>query len=178
MGKLKVTLVLYILFWFANPIQAQEIDSVFEKEYEELMNEPSVGPSMENVAEINQLLNEARKHLSTPYRAGGKDPRGFDCSGFVGHCFWNTLGIKTPASSSEFNKYGMAVSVDDCRPGDVICFKGSRRNKRIGHVGIVTEVNNGNVFFIHSANRGGIRSDQLNDPYYKSRFSRIRRIIP
>ena len=111
MGKLKFLFILSVVFWFANPIKAQEIDSVFEAEYEALMNEPSVGPSMENVAEINLLLIEARKHLSTPYRAGGKDPRGFDCSGFVGHCYFNTLGIKTPASSSEFNKYGMAVRI-------------------------------------------------------------------
>ncbi len=177
MGKINFIFILSALFLTVSPLKAQEIDSLIEDEYELWLDEPGVGPSMENVAEINILLTEARKHLSTPYRAGGKDPRGFDCSGFVRHCYLNTLGIKTPASSSEYNKYGMPVKLEDCRPGDVICFKGSRRNKRIGHVGIVTEVIDGNVYFIHSANRGGIRYDQLNAPYYKTRFAGIRRII-
>ena len=158
--------------------QTEELDSVIDGELE-FFSEPSVGPSFENVAEVNFLLTEARKHLATPYRAGGKTPGGFDCSGFVRHCYSSTLGITTPASSYEYNKYGRTVSIEDCRPGDVICFKGHRLgSRRIGHVGIITEISNGNIFFIHSANRGGIRYDQLNAPYYKNRFVGIKRIIP
>lgn len=139
--------------------------------------EPLAGPSSENVAAVNALLSEAYKHLETPYRSGGKTPGGFDCSGFVRHCYTSVLGITTPASSNEYNKYGMAVNTENCRPGDVICFKGSRNGSRIGHVGIITEVSKENVYFIHSANRGGIRFDQLNTPYYRKRFVGIRRII-
>jgi len=181
MGQLKPLLISFIFIFGFTCLKAQteELDSVIEGELE-FFPEPSVGPSFENVAEVNFLLVEARKHLATPYRSGGKSPGGFDCSGFVRHCYSSTLGIKTPASSFEYNKYGFAVSVEDCRPGDVICFKGSRKSsRRIGHVGIITEISNGgDIYFIHSANRGGIRYDQLNAPYYKSRFVGIKRIIP
>ncbi len=138
---------------------------------------PMAGPSAESVVEVNALLKEAYVHLETPYRSGGKTPGGFDCSGFVRHCYTYVLGITTPASSHEYNHYGLAVKTDDCRPGDVICFKGSRNGSRIGHVGIVTEVSKENIYFIHSANRGGIRFDQLSAPYYRKRFVGIRRII-
>ncbi len=159
-------------------VQAQFLDTFINEDLE-YNSEASIGPSLENVASINFLLQEAKRHLSTPYRAGGKNPGGFDCSGFVRHCYGSTLGITTPASSFEYKKFGMAVSIEDCRPGDIICFKGSsKRNRRIGHVGIVTEISNNNIFFIHSANRGGIRYDELNAPYYKMRFVGIRRIIP
>lgn len=178
MGQIKYFAILVFSFVVNNTANAQLVDSLFDEEIE-FYDEPSVGPSMENVAEINLLLIEAKKHLETPYRAGGKTPGGFDCSGFVRHCYLNTLGIKTPASSSEYNQYGMAVKIEDCRPGDVICFKGhNKKKRRIGHVGIITEISDGNVYFIHSANRGGIRYDQLNAPYYKTRFAGIRRIIP
>jgi hypothetical protein len=180
MGQLKTYFFCFVLIFTCTSSKAQteELDSLIDGELE-FSTEPSVGPSFENVAEVNFLLIEARKHMATPYRSGGKSPGGFDCSGFVRHCYSSTLGIVTPASSSEYNKYGRAVSIDDCRPGDIICFKGHRRgSKRIGHVGIITEISNGNIFFIHSANRGGIRYDQLNAPYYKSRFVGIKRIIP
>jgi len=178
MGQIKYIVVCFLVLASFKPTSAQFIDSFLDEELD-FYDEPSVGPSMENVAEINLLLNEAKKHLATPYRAGGKTPSGFDCSGFVRHCYTSSLGIKTPASSSEFNKYGMAVNIEDCRPGDVICFKGNnKRKRRIGHVRIITEISDGNVYFIHSANTGGIRYDQLNAPYYKTRFAGIRRIIP
>lgn len=180
MGQLKFIFLTILLVFASIKANAQidELDTIIEGELE-FFSAPEVGPSFENVAEVNFLLSEARKHLATPYRSGGKTPGGFDCSGFVRHCYSSTLGVKTPASSSEYNKFGSAVSIDDCRPGDIICFKGHRRgSRRIGHVGIITEISNGDIYFIHSANRGGIRYDQLNAPYYKSRFIGIKRIIP
>ena len=133
----------------------------------------------QNVGEkASKLVISSMEFLGVPYRAGGTNSNtGFDCSGFVRHCYSYTLGIKTPASSHEYNRYGVAVNIDDCRPGDVICFNGSRIGSRIGHVGIITEVSKENIYFIHSAIRGGIRFDQLNAPYYLKRFVGIRRII-
>jgi len=161
--KIKLIAILFLLL-FTN-LQAQDTTRLV------------AGPSAESIAEVNALLKESYRHLATPYISGGKTPGGFDCSGFVRHCYSSTLGIKTPASSHEYNRYGVAVNIDDCRPGDVICFNGSRIGSRIGHVGIITEVSKENIYFIHSAIRGGIRFDQLNAPYYRKRFVGIRRII-
>jgi cell wall-associated NlpC family hydrolase len=128
--------------------------------------------------EINALLQEAYTHMGTRYRGGGKSPQGFDCSGFVGYCYSSVLGIKTPASSSGFHSAGIQVSVSEAKPGDVICFTGSNASRRIsGHVGIITEVTDSNVYFIHSATSSGIRIDSVNQPYYKNRFLEIRRFF-
>ncbi|MFM1793502.1 MAG: hypothetical protein RLZZ252_1856 [Bacteroidota bacterium] len=128
--------------------------------------------------EINALLQEAYTHMGTRYRGGGKTPQGFDCSGFVGYCYSNVLGIKTPASSSGFHGAGLQVSKLDAKPGDVICFTGSNASRRIsGHVGIITEVTDSNIYFIHSATSSGIRIDSVNQPYYKNRFLEIRRFF-
>jgi cell wall-associated NlpC family hydrolase len=134
--------------------------------------------SSTHIVEINRLIFTAEKHLGTPYRYGGKKPGGFDCSGFVLYCYGSTLGIKLPASATEYTKYGKAITRDSARPGDVICFKGySTRSSSIGHVGMITEVTPTEIHFIHSASHGGIRYDKLSQQYYTTRFLGIRRIL-
>lgn len=130
------------------------------------------------IVEINRVIHCAESQLGTPYRWAGKKPGGFDCSGFVLYCYGSTLGIKLPASATEYTKYGIPVSTKNARPGDVICFTGyNQYNRIIGHVGIIAEVTPTEIYFIHSALNGGIRYDVLSLAYYKTRFMGIRRIL-
>ncbi|WP_409021333.1 C40 family peptidase [Dyadobacter sp. CY261] len=123
---------------------------------------------------IQSLVSFANRHLHIPYRSGGSSKRGFDCSGFVRYCF-NQWNITLPHSSAAQAEHGEAVELDDAKPGDLIFFKGnSTKSKRIGHVGIITEVAPGYVKFIHSAWKGGIRYDLLDAAYYSKRFVAIR----
>jgi cell wall-associated NlpC family hydrolase len=130
------------------------------------------------IVEINRLLQKAESQLGTPYRWAGKLPGGFDCSGFVLYCYKSTLGIALPASATEYPHYGKAVSRQNARPGDVICFTGYYANTTvIGHVGIITEVTPTDIYFIHSASSYGVRHDKLSGAYYTARFLGIRRIL-
>jgi len=130
------------------------------------------------IVEINRLLQTADKQLGTPYRWAGKQPGGFDCSGFVLYCYGHTLGISTPASATSYTTFGTPVSKANARPGDVICFQGyNSRGPSPGHVGIITEVTTNEIYFIHSASHGGIRYDKLSQKYYADRFLFIRRIL-
>lgn len=130
------------------------------------------------VVQINKLLKKAESQLGTPYRWAGKQPGGFDCSGFVLYCYGSTLGIKLPASGTEYWHTGTPVSRANARPGDVICFTGYHPNTTvIGHVGMITEVTPTEIYFIHSALNGGVRYDVLSSAYYKARFLGIRRIL-
>ena len=36
---------------------------------------------------VNQILDEAYKHIGTRYRLGSKGPNAFDCSGFTSYVF-------------------------------------------------------------------------------------------
>ena len=92
---------------------------------------------------IQSLVSFANKHLHIPYRSGGSSKKGFDCSGFVRYCF-NQWNIPLPHSSAAQAEHGETVELDDAKPGDLIFFKGnSTKSKRIGHVGIITEVSPG-----------------------------------
>ena len=131
----------------------------------------------ENSGVVSNLLSFAKNHLRIPYRSGGITPKGFDCSGFVRYCF-NNLGILLPHSSSAQGLLGAEIMKSAAMPGDIILFKGhNSKSKRIGHVGIVAEVTDKYIKFIHSACGGGVKYDYLDTDYYRKRFVSIKRVI-
>lgn len=124
------------------------------------------------------LIEYAGTFIGTPYRRGGKTPKGFDCSGFSGYIF-SQFGIRLAASSSAQFYQGTEVDKNEVQPGDLLFFNGRAVGKRIGHVGIAIEQNpvTGDITFIHSATGGGIRIDRTSSPYYSRRFVGVRRVL-
>jgi cell wall-associated NlpC family hydrolase len=56
-------------------------------------------------------------------------------------------------------------------------FKGrGRRNRRIGHVGIVISEKGEPVRFIHSSTSDGVRIDRLEFDYYRKRYVKAVRL--
>ncbi len=123
------------------------------------------------------MLSLAHSFIGTNYRRGGKTPKGFDCSGFTGYIF-RQFGYSLGASSqAQFND-GTAIDRADIMPGDLLFFRGSS-SKSIGHVAIAVSADplTGEITFIHSAIKGGIRLDKISAPYYANRFVGARRVI-
>ena len=112
----------------------------------------------------SEIFNFAQGFLGTPYRYGGGDPSGFDCSGLVQYTHSN-FGINVPrTAAAQFNS-SQPVSYSDLRPGDVVFFRLNRH--KISHVGIYA----GNGQFIHAPNRGKrVSFSRLNDPYWQKRL--------
>ncbi|MBK9291659.1 MAG: C40 family peptidase [Bacteroidetes bacterium] len=127
---------------------------------------------------LDSLISYSHSYLGTPYRYGGRTERGFDCSGFVRHVY-GKFGLELPPSSRSQAQVGEPVPLEAVRKGDLIFFKGRNpRNKTIGHVGIVVDVDpeSRDILFIHSATHGGLRLDWLNkEEYYRKRFVSTRR---
>ncbi len=124
-----------------------------------------------------KLIDFANNHLHIRYRSGGTKPTGFDCSGFVRFCFSN-FGIALPHSSASQGTLGASIPKAAALPGDLIFFKGHNASSHsIGHVGIITEVSEKGIKFIHSAWGGGIRYDVAEEGYYSKRFMAIKRVI-
>lgn len=126
---------------------------------------------------VHDILDYAKKHLSSRYRSGGSSPRGFDCSGFTRFCF-SKFGITLPHSSAAQGNVGVEIEQEVARPGDLIFFKGhSSRSRQIGHVGMIVEIVGDRIKFIHSAWNGGVRYDWLHANYYQRRYVGIRRVV-
>lgn len=136
-------------------------------------------PDYVNETLIGDIIEYARRFTGTRYRAGGKNPGGFDCSGFTGYVFRH-FGISLGASSSAQALQGNPVDPADLHPGDLLFFSRGAGNKRVGHVGMVTEVDSvsGHTRFIHATTRNGvIESSYPTDPHYRARFITARRIL-
>ena len=133
--------------------------------------------SSESEQMITDLLTEAKTHMGTRYRSGGKGPSAFDCSGFSSYVY-RQFGFSLSSSSSAQYSDGEEVEKNNLHPGDLVYFKGRNRRGGIGHVGIVVSADNekGTFKFIHASTSQGVRID-TNDGYYAARFVGARRII-
>jgi cell wall-associated NlpC family hydrolase len=128
----------------------------------------------------DSLVKLAGSYLGLRYHYGGTDPRGFDCSGFVMYCS-KRMGLPLPHHAGAQMQYGTHVKESDAQKGDLIYFgyyNRKRRSTYISHVGIISEIRDGKIYFIHSASSIGIRYDCLDQGWYRQRFRGIRRVSP
>lgn len=102
-------------------------------------NEP-VGTIQEqtNDSLINEIINTGRQYVGGKYTYGGTSPStGFDCSGFLQYIF-KQHGVDIPRDTSGIFKSGKEVSLDNAKPGDIICSKGSGQSGK--HVQMVSRI--------------------------------------
>ncbi|MDX8363770.1 S-layer homology domain-containing protein [Cytobacillus sp. IB215665] len=105
------------------------------------------------------LMPAAKKYIGVPYKFGGTDASGFDCSGFVRHVF-NQVNVSLPRTTAEQYNTGTAVAKENLRIGDMVFFETYKPGA--SHSGIYI----GNSKFIHADSTNGISVSSLEDPYY------------
>lgn len=123
------------------------------------------------------VISEAKRYIGTPYRAAGRTPRGFDCSGFTRYVY-SQFGYDLSGSAPGQWHHGRSVSRSELQRGDLVFFGGRRHSRSIGHVGIVTDVypDKGTFDFIHSSSTG-VRISASTEAYYKNRYVGARRLL-
>ena len=129
----------------------------------------------ENKSIINSLIKTATDNVGVRYKAAGTTKNGFDCSGLV-YTTFESQNIKLPRSSYDQAKIGKVIKIDDAKKGDLIFFKTNKSNQ-INHVGLVTEINSGEIKFVHSSTSKGVIISSTKEPYYKNSFEQINRIV-
>ncbi len=117
-----------------------------------LANPPYPNFSLDQVAQV------ALQYQGVPYRFGGADPSGFDCSGFVAFVYAQ-FGISLPHSVSGSAAAGTPISTADAVPGDLVILP--------GHSGIYM----GNGTFIDSGDYGEVIHVR---PIYDSNYYIVR----
>jgi probable lipoprotein NlpC len=132
----------------------------------------------ENNKIVKVVLYTAKSFLSTPYKLGGTDKSGIDCSALVKISFAHA-NIELPRRSIEQYHFGKPVTIEHALPGDLVFFRFDKGSKNeIDHVGIISDVSNRmNIKFIHTSTKKGVMEDELSKPYNTKAFVKCVRII-
>ncbi|MFA5908577.1 MAG: C40 family peptidase [Vicinamibacterales bacterium] len=116
------------------------------------------------------LSSTALALRGAPYRNGGIDPNGFDCSGFVRYVY-EQHGVPMPREVREQFRVGKSVDRSRLEAGDLVFF--STVAPGASHVGIMI----GGDQFIHApSERGVVRVENLSVQYWASRYVGAKRV--
>lgn len=124
---------------------------------------------------VNRVVYKAKTYIGTRYKSGGTTSSGFDCSGLMCTSF-KAINVTLPRTSRAQAQYGKKISKNKAKKGDLIFFA-TGRSSRINHVGLITEVKNGTIKFIHSSTSLGVIISSLNERYYASRFVQVTSVL-
>lgn len=116
-----------------------------------------------------QILEEAKKHLGTPYRWAGTDPKGFDCSGYTSYVMLKSADKKIDRRAEDQYNSSKKLKSRQVQPGDLVFFD---NGSGISHVGIIYSTENGSLQMIHSSTSLGISIVDINSSsYWKQRVA-------
>ena len=141
--------------------------------------EPPPPPTQVVSTKQQEIINFGKQFLGVRYQFGGRTPRGFDCSGFTMYVFRNFGITLNPSSATQDTQFPTVYRQQDLRVGDLVFFEGRTQNRRVGHVGIVSEVRpNGTFRFIHASVSQGVTISNSTETYWAARYLRGGRVLP
>jgi len=146
------------------------IENAFNQAIEKLKSD---FPGFEEESKSGTWLEEAKSWLGTPYRFGGDDRDGIDCSAFIQKVF-EVEGEKLPRTTQEQINVGSEVGLDEqFEPGDRLFFAFGRLGKGVAdHTGIYI----GNNQFIQASSSKGVTISDVGDgSYYRDNLVAVRR---
>jgi probable lipoprotein NlpC len=123
-----------------------------------------------------KLLAAAAKYEKTPYRYGGIDQNGIDCSGLVYTSFKDALSVSVPRTTTGLYAWVEKIATEKLQPGDLVFFKTIGLGV-VSHVGIYA----GGKRFIHSASEGpvtGVMYSSLDESYWARTYTGAGRVLP
>ena len=120
----------------------------------------------------DELRLAAQQWLGTPYRYGGNDRSGIDCSGLACRLYQSVFQYRLPRLANRQRQLGYSVHYPYLKAGDLIFFRFAG-DERIDHVGVYL----GQDQFIHASTSRGVTIDRLSDPYYRKHIVVIKRIL-
>ncbi|WP_081503809.1 NlpC/P60 family protein [Pectobacterium wasabiae] len=134
-------------------------------------NPPPNARLSDSIMVMVQLNDQLGQWYRTPYRYGGLDRNGVDCSGFVYLTFRDKFGMQLPRTTEEQTELGERIDRDNLLPGDLVFFKTGSGGSGL-HVGIYDKDDQ----FIHASTSQGVIRSSLDNVYWKRAYWQARRI--
>lgn len=112
-----------------------------------------------------RIVEAALLQLGRPYRYGGNQPAGFDCSGLVQYAY-SEAGLVVPRGAGDQLQTGKRVKLDDIQPGDLLFYHFGRRRTDV-HVGLYV----GDGRMIHAPTTGReVSLVRITEPQWMKRY--------
>ncbi|UCB31183.1 endopeptidase [Duffyella gerundensis] len=132
---------------------------------------PPNGRLSDSITVIAQLNDQLSQWYGTPYRYGGMNRNGIDCSGFVYLTFRDRFALQLPRTTKAQTDIGTRIDKEELLPGDLVFFKTGGGENGL-HVGIYDTDNQ----FIHASTSRGVIRSSLDNVYWRKVFWQARRI--
>jgi cell wall-associated NlpC family hydrolase len=125
---------------------------------------------------LEAVVDTALTFTGVRYKYGGATRKGMDCSGLLYTSFLQN-DIPLPRTSEMLSEEGKKVPVKKVQKGDLLFFKTQRGRAKINHVGLVVDVKNDEVKFIHSTTSRGVIVSSLREGYWNHAFVKATRLF-
>lgn len=145
---------------FSGIVGLDELESIVEK-----VDDKQVKEALGNGGVRAEVVNFAQKYVGVPYKPGGMDSKGFDCSGFTAFVF-NEYGKQLPRISRDQQKSAQKVELKNAQPGDLVFFNSGNG---VNHVGIVVANQGGAIKMVHASTSQGIVITDIESSSYWSK---------
>jgi len=109
--------------------------------------------------------------MGTPYKFGGLDKDGIDCSGLALLLEQQVYGINIPRMTSQQVTVIKRKYEEELQEGDLVFF--DYDGKKFSHVGIYLQ----NGYYVHASSTKGVIIVKLHDPYTYKYFSRCGSVV-
>lgn len=110
--------------------------------------------------------------VRSPYKFGGEDTSGVDCSGLVKIVYESAFDILLPHKAALQYGMGKRIAKNQLMPGDLVFFY--QKNRRaINHVGLYLTDDQ----FIHAISSKGVAISNLNNIYWRKHYAGARRLL-
>lgn len=107
-----------------------------------------------------KLLQAVDSWMGTPYRYGGNDRKGTDCSALCMNIYLEVYRREIARSTRDILEQARVVKRNELREGDLVFFK--IKSSRVSHVGIYLYDGN----FVHASTSRGVMISNLSEAYW------------
>ncbi len=112
----------------------------------------------------NKLYSFINDWYGVPYKFGGCQKTGVDCSCFSSNLYESVYSKKLPRTATDIYSACEKINLEKAKEGDFVFFK--IKSSSISHVGIYL----GNNQFVHASSSRGVIVNSLSEDYYKKYF--------
>lgn len=130
---------------------------------------PTGGQTAVTEAALRQQLEVAfLDYQGIPYRFGGSDRQGMDCSALIGAIYGDVFAMAMPRTTRQLAEQGLHIEQHELKAGDLVFFHTGPDQH---HAGIYLD----NGQFIHASSSKGVIKSRLDNVYWRQRYWHARR---